>query len=136
MPRRIGDVARKAGVGVETVRFYEREGLIDQPKKPARGWRDYDDAALGQLSQIRRAQQMGLTLRDMKVLKSRAKGPQAAFCGDVRETVAARLAALDAEIAALKKKRGALATWLKQCRARRGDCPLYDQINTLTRKRR
>jgi MerR family regulatory protein len=38
-PTRIGDVARKAGVGVGTVRFYGREGLIDQPRKPARGWR-------------------------------------------------------------------------------------------------
>jgi MerR family mercuric resistance operon transcriptional regulator len=45
MAKRIGEVARVAGVGVETVRFYEREGLIDQPPKPLRGWREYDEAA-------------------------------------------------------------------------------------------
>lgn len=134
MPRRIGDVARSAGVGVETVRFYEREGLIDQPKKPMRGWRNYDAAALGQLNQIRLAQQMGLTLRDMKTLKSRAKGPRAKFCHDVRDTVAARLEAIEQEIAMLEEKRKALSTWLKQCRARRGDCPLYAQINALEKR--
>ena len=108
MPRRIGDVARRAGVGVETVRFYEREGLIDRPDKPVRGWRDYDDAALGQLGQIRRAQSMGLTRWQRWTRRSRR----------------------------LKTRRTALATWLKQCRARKRDCPLYDQINALTRKRR
>jgi MerR family mercuric resistance operon transcriptional regulator len=136
MPRRIGDVARVAGIGVETVRFYEREGLVDQPPKPMRGWREYDEAALGQINQIRLAQRMGLTLRDMKALKSRAKGPEPAFCRGVRETVAARLDAIDAEIAELKAKRAALATWLKQCRARRGDCPLYAQINALSPAKR
>jgi DNA-binding transcriptional MerR regulator len=136
MPRRIGDVARGAGVGVETVRFYEREGLVDQPPKPERGWREYDDAALGQINQIRLAQSMGLTLADMKTLKTRAKGARSAFCPQVRETVTARLAAIDAEIVALETKRAALAGWLKQCRRRRGDCPLYAQVNALSTKRK
>ena len=77
MPKRIGDVAKSAGVGVETVRFYEREGLLDQPPKPIRGWRDYDESVVAQLGQVRLAQQMGLTLKDMKALKARAKGPHA-----------------------------------------------------------
>ena len=138
MPKRISDVARVTGVGVETVRFYEREGLIDQPLKPLRGWREYDDAALGQINQIRLAQRMGLTLRDMKTLKARAKGPRGEFCRDVRETVAARLAAIEAEIEALDAKRDALALWLKQCRKRGngGDCPLYAQINALAPARK
>ena len=133
VPRRIGDVAKAAGVGVETVRFYEREGLIDQPTKPVRGWRDYGDGALAQLSQVRLAQAMGLTLRDMKRVKSRAKGPQPAFCVSVRETVSARLAVIDAEIAELRKKRVALQNWRRLCAAREGasDCPLYRQLNAL-----
>jgi len=137
MPRRIGDVARGTGVGVETVRFYEREGLVDQPLKPMRGWREYDEAALGQINQIKLAQGMGLTIADMKTLKARAKGPRAQFCDGVRETVAARLDAIDAEIAALTLKREALAGWLKQCRRRgkRDDCPLYAGINALAPKR-
>jgi MerR family mercuric resistance operon transcriptional regulator len=133
VPRRIGDVAKAAGVGVETVRFYEREGLIDRPVKPVRGWRDYGDGALAQLSQVRLAQAMGLTLRDMKQVKARARGPRPAFCAAVRETVAARLAAIEAEIAELQKRRAALRTWRRLCAAREGtpDCPLYAQLNSL-----
>ena len=138
MPKRIGDVAKAAGVGVETVRFYEREGLVDQPAKPLRGWRDYDETVVAQLGQVRLAQQMGLTLKDMKALKARAKGPQPAFCESVRTTVAARLEAIESEIAALERKRVLLAHWLRQCK-RRGKtaaCPLYAQINVNLKRRR
>jgi MerR family mercuric resistance operon transcriptional regulator len=138
MPKRIGDVARAAGVGVETIRFYEREGLLDQPTKPLRGWRDYGEAAVAQLGQVRLAQQMGLTLKDMKRLKDRAKGPQPAFCEDVRATVAARLEAIESEIAALQRKHVLLASWLRQCkrRGKTAECPLYAQINTNLKRRR
>ena len=76
MPKRIGDVARAEGVGVETVRFYEREGLIGQPQKPFRGWREYDDVAIAQLKQVSLAKRIGLSLADAKRLKSNAGGPQ------------------------------------------------------------
>lgn len=135
MPKRIGDVAKAAGVGVETVRFYEREGLIDQPRKPERGWREYDDAAQAQLGQVKLAQAFGLTLKDMKQLKARAIGPRTAFCSDVRNTVSVRLAVIEDEIAELQNKRAALKRWLGQCK-RRGDaadCPLYAQINALAK---
>ena len=133
MTRRIGDVAKAAGVGVETVRFYQREGLIDEPTKPERGWREYDAAAFAQLSQVRLAQKMGLTLNDVKRVKQRARGPKPAFCADVRETVAQRLAAIEAEIEALNAKRVMLKQWLRQCRRRvdAAECPLYAQINAL-----
>ncbi|MEJ1967833.1 MAG: MerR family transcriptional regulator [Rhizomicrobium sp.] len=136
MSKRIGDVAKAAGVGVETIRFYERQGLIDQPPKPQRGWREYDEAALAQLSQVRLAQAVGLTLRDMKQLKTRAKGPRAAFCINVRELVAARLAAIEAEIAVLSQKRAALRQWRRRCAARgdHADCPLYARVAALAVK--
>jgi MerR family transcriptional regulator, copper efflux regulator len=89
MAGRIGDVANAAGVGVETVRFYQRVRLINEPAKPERGWREYDQTTFSQLSQVRLALRMGLTLRDMKRLKSQARGPKPALCTDVRETVAA-----------------------------------------------
>jgi hypothetical protein len=81
---------------------------------------------------------MGLTLRDMKTLKARAKGPRGEFCRDVRETAASRLAAIAAEIEALAAKRDALALWLTQCRKRAngGDCPLHAQINALAPPRK
>jgi MerR family mercuric resistance operon transcriptional regulator len=133
MAKRIGDVARAAGVGVETVRFYEREGLLDQPPKPVQGWREYDQKALRQLEQVRLAQAMGLTLKDMKRLRNHAQGPRPQFCAGTRETVVTRMAAIEAEIAALQAKHVALKRWLSLCKRRRddADCPLYAQINAL-----
>ncbi len=131
--RRIGDVAREGGVGVETIRFYEREGLIEQPPKPERGWREYGDKQLLQLGYVKLGQELGLTLRDVRQLSGLAAGARDPFCDAVRETVAARLARLDEEIAALRRKRTGLARWLSQCRARGSekDCPLYAQLKGL-----
>src|ERR1700728_2905054 len=120
MPKRIGDVARAAGVGVETVRFYEREGLVDRPLKPERGWREYDETALLQLGRVRLAQKMGLTLRDAKSLTARAKAPQKESCRHVRETVSARFETIEKELATLEAKRILLKRWLTQCK-RRGE---------------
>lgn len=133
MTRRIGDVAREGGVGVETIRFYEREGLIEQPAKPERGWREYGATQLTQLGHVKLAQEMGLTLRDMQRLQGLARGEQVPFCAAVRETLIARLARLDAEIAALRKKRVGLKSWLSQCEARRDapECPLYARIRPI-----
>jgi DNA-binding transcriptional MerR regulator len=133
MTRRIGDVARAGGVGVETIRFYEREGLIEQPPKPVRGWREYGDKQLLQLSYVRLGQELGLTLRDARALQGLAAGEREAFCAAVRETVARRLAQLDEEIAQLRKKRLGLSRWLAQCKARSSasDCPLYAQLKPL-----
>ncbi len=138
MPDRIGDVAHAAGVSVETVRFYEREGLMDQPEKPFRGWRKYDDLARGQLSQIRLAQSMGLNLADAKRLKEKASGPQQPFCADVLDTVTARLEIIETEILDLLAKREGLQRWLNHCSQMRAgeQCELYAQINALLPKHR
>ena len=138
MTRRIGDVARAGGVGVETIRFYEREGLIEQPPKPVRGWREYGDKQLLQLSYVRLGQELGLTLRDAHALQRLAAGERAPFCGAVRETVTKRLEQLDEEIAVLRKKRLGLSRWLAQCKARGAaeDCPLYAQLKPLVSSRK
>lgn len=135
MPKRIGEIARAAGVGIETVRFYEREGLIDRPEKPAKGWRDYGDLSEAQIGQIKLAQQLGFTLADVKRLRAAASGPESQFCATARATAAARLAAVDAEIEVLKARRIALADWVERC-ARRPDgspCPLYAGVTAILR---
>ncbi len=133
MPKRIGDVARSAGVGVETVRFYEREGLIDQPEKPLAGWRAYDNDAVAQLHLVRLAQQVGLSLSETKRLKNAARGSRQTFCSDVRKTVTARLAAVESEIADLQTKRLALRDWLGHCAQQESApaCALYNQVSGL-----
>lgn len=64
----IGGVADASGVGVETVRFYEREGLIDQPERPERGHRQYAQSVIGRIRFIRRAQDLGFALREIREL--------------------------------------------------------------------
>ena len=134
MIKRIGDVARSAGVGVETVRFYEREGLLDQPEKPTGGWRAYDGAALAQLNLVRLARRVGLSLAETKRLKSSARSSQQTFCLDVRQTVTARLALVEAEIRDLEAKRLALRDWLDHCEQAEKNpiCPLYAQVNAVS----
>lgn len=110
MPRTftIGRVARAAGVGVETVRFYERRGLIRRPPRPLRGgFREYDPGTVERIRFIRRAQQLGFSLREIAELLSLRTDP-AADCAEVRaraqqkrDDVARRIADLEAIRAAL-----------------------------------
>jgi DNA-binding transcriptional MerR regulator len=64
----IGRVAREAGVGIETVRFYERQGLLAEPERKASGYRQYDQAAIETLLFIKRAKELGFTLKEIKGL--------------------------------------------------------------------
>ena len=73
-PLKIGEVARRAGVGVETLRFYERAGLLDRPARTEGGYRLYDAETLKTLEFIKRAQSLGFTLAEIKriIAESRA----------------------------------------------------------------
>lgn len=62
----VGQVARRAGVGVEPVRFYERQGLLAEPARKASGYRQYGDEAVAALRFIRRAKLLGFTLKEIK----------------------------------------------------------------------
>lgn len=135
--QRIGDLARKGGVGVETIRFYEREGLIEKPIKPMRGWREYGERQVLQLSYVRRGQQLGLTLGDVSTLQTSARDERSLFCSTVRLTISKRLAKIETEIRSLQRKRAGLKLWLAQCEARSsaGDCPLYAQLEPVVTKK-
>jgi MerR family copper efflux transcriptional regulator len=80
----IGRAAQRAGVGVETIRFYERRGLIQQPARPqSGGYRLYDEDVVERIRFIRQAQELGFSLREIAELLSLRADP-AADCGDVR----------------------------------------------------
>ncbi|MEO7505052.1 MAG: MerR family transcriptional regulator [Sphingomicrobium sp.] len=117
----IGSLAAAAGVGVETVRFYQRRGLIGVPAR-AGGIRRYDQRDVERLRFIKRAQAAGLTLAEIAELIALDAGedrPRA------RELAAARIAALDARIAELQQARTALARLARECgEDRAGPCPI------------
>ena len=129
--RTIGRLAREAGVGVETIRFYERRGLIARPPRPADGgWRHYDDAALVVLRYVRLAQGLGFTLKDVEQLIARIAQGDGAFCAAVRDTAEAKLAGVRAEIATLTEQATRLQDFLVACRARAasGPCPVLANL--------
>ncbi len=114
----ISKAARKAGVGVETIRFYEREGLIDQPLKPLdSGFRIYPEETVRRIQFIRLAQALGFSLREIEELLSLRADP-AADCSDVRERATAKREEVDRKIAQLERIRGALEELIAACPGR------------------
>ena len=124
----IGRIAKAAGVNVETVRFYQRKGLLDEPVKPLSGVRRYGEAYLSRLRFIKRAQQIGFSLAEVQRLLD-LENPQS--CGAARALAAEKLALVEARVADLERIRGALDELVKRCDVRRGKvaCPI---IATLT----
>ena len=111
----IGRLAREAGVGVETVRFYERKGLIEQPPRPlSGGYRAYPREALRRIGFIRDAQELGFSLREIDELLSLRADP-AADSGDVRERARAKLTEVNRKIVELERIRSALEALIAAC---------------------
>src|SRR5262245_7656999 len=117
---KIGQLARRAGVGVETVRFYEREGLLEEPARRASGYREYTDAALARLRFIRRAKELGFTLREIKELLA-LSGDPGATRGDVRARAEAKVTDIEERVRDLLRIKGALQALTARCH---GDGPL------------
>lgn len=110
----IGQIAKRANVGVETVRFYERQGLLDEPQRRVSGYRQYDDEAVAVLRFIRRAKQLGFTLKEIKGLLS-LRLDRTATRADVRQQAQAKLADIEAKLADLQRMQQALAKLVTQC---------------------
>lgn len=124
----IGGLAKAAGVGVETVRFYQRRGLLPEPARPPGEVRRYGDAELKRLRFIRSAQAAGFTLNEIKELLDLDASDDRARA---RALAQDRVAAIDAKIAALSEARDALATLATACAGKRGGpCPILKAFDT------
>jgi len=111
----ISKVAKKAGVGIETVRFYERKGLVDQPlKPPSGGFRVYPAETAERIRFIRQAQELGFTLREIQELLSLRTDP-ATDCADVRERAQTKLDEVNRKIALMKGIQTALKKLIAAC---------------------
>lgn len=124
----IGQLAREAGVAVDTVRYYEKQGLLPTP--PRRGtYRAYEASDVQRLRFIRRAKGLGFTLEEIaSLLDLSAQRHQ--DMGTVRETAQARLADLDARIAELQRVRAALSQVVHACpgHGELADCPILASL--------
>ena len=123
----IGGLAEAAGVGVETVRYYQRRGLLAEPARPHGEVRRYGDKELERLRFIRSAQAAGFTLAEIgELLQLDASDDRAR----ARELALARVASLDERIAELVAAREALAGLASACASRRkGPCPILSAFD-------
>lgn len=129
-PLTIGLVARRSGVGVETVRFYERQGLIEEPPRRLFGYREYDDNVVARLGFIRRAKELGFTLKEIKELLSLRRDPSTP-ASDVRRRAEAKIADIEAKIRTLQKMKKALQKLTSACRGHTtsAECPLLHALD-------
>lgn len=106
---RVGEVARQAGVTTDTIRYYEREGLLPPPARTSSGYRDYGPETVERLAFIQGCQRLGLRLSDIRqLLKIRDTG--VCPCGRAEEHLRHRIAEVDAELQRLTTLRAEMAT--------------------------
>ena len=115
MTMTIGRIAESTGVGVQTLRFYEREGLIEPPARSSSGYRAYDESVVTRLNFIRRAQNLGFTLKEIRELIELHYKPNS-DCSDITEVAGAKLDAVEQKISDLQQMRDTLKTLLTSCR--------------------
>ena len=129
----IGRLARAAGVHVETIRYYQRRGLLATPRKPPGGIRVYPAASLEQLHFIRRAQQLGFALRDIRELLALGSG----HCRDTRRLAEAHLADVDQRVRDLARMRRTLARLIRSCHnGQEQPCPIVATLSAPAKPRR
>lgn len=135
--RTISKLAKEAGVGVETVRFYERRGILKQPDSPTEGWREYGDDALETIRYIKIGQQMGFKLSEMQRLQQKAGGQQRTFCESVRAATREKMKAVEEQIRQLQQIHQELESFLGRCSAKKDGerCPIYESLGAMKRKR-
>jgi MerR family mercuric resistance operon transcriptional regulator len=127
----IGQMARSAGASVETIRFYEREGLLEHPARSASGYRNYPPEAVARLRMIRQAKELGFSLNEIKELLALRVAPGKS-CSDVRARAERKIADIDQRIAALKRMKAALARLAAACAGRgpTSECPILEALES------
>lgn len=127
--RRIGTVAAEAGVNVQTLRYYERRGLLPRPARTAAGYRDFAPDTAQQVRFIKRAQELGFTLKEVQELL-RLRSSPARDRERIRRIAAGKVAAIDARIGQLQAVRDSLAGLVKCCESGASlRCDIMEALN-------
>lgn len=122
----IGQLAREVAVNVETIRFYERIGLIEQPEKPVFGHRRYAGKVIGRVQFIQRAKTLGFSLKEIRELLAM----EGACCDEVRVRAEEKRRRISEQIRDLKAIHGALGSMIDGCNETReaGSCSFIDAL--------
>ncbi len=109
---RISEVARQAGVNVETIRFYERQGLLNQPPRPPRGYRNYSPQHVKRIRFLRRCQQIGFSLAEAAEIASLVESPQSG-CATACALARAKLGEIEQRIQVYERMKAELQAILQ-----------------------
>lgn len=123
----IGELARRTNISVETVRYYERKGLLKEPQRKPSGYRQYDDETIRILQFILRAKQFGFTLKEIQDLLSTWFNPTSTST-EIRERAKEKVSEIDGKIAVLQQMRHALQSLVERCPGKgpATDCPIFE----------
>lgn len=126
---RSGQVARNAGVNVETLRYYERRGILQTPQRRASGYREYTEEAVGVIRFVKRSQELGFSLDEVETLLTLAAGgPES--CDSARALATRKLGELDAKMRSIRAMQDSLRRLVATCEMPRSarECPLLDAL--------
>ncbi len=124
---KIGDLAKAAGVSTQTIRYYEREGLLSEPVRAANGYRLYGQRALEALNFIIEAKAVGFTLREIKQLAG-IDPDSSQSCEFLQQVVQRKMLDLDKKLSSMKRMRKKMEGLMKECKqsaaSANGSCPV------------
>lgn len=126
----IGEVAKQARVRIETLRYYERMGLVAPPPRNGSNYRLYPEETVRRVQFIKRAQELGFSLKEIKDLLSLRVEPTTS-CADVRDRALAKINTIEEKLRALKAMKHALTQLVEEC-PRQGavtDCPILESLH-------
>lgn len=126
---KIGNVAKEAGVRVDTLRYYERRGLIPEPERRGSGYREYPASTAQVIRFIKRAQELGFSLDEIEELLQLREGGRR---GEVRGLAEQKVQDIDEKMSRLKAMRAALTGLITACSCRTGavpECPIIEALD-------
>lgn len=128
---KVGEVARRATVNLQTIRYYERQGLLPKPPRSASNYRLYPKDAVRRVRFIKRAQELGFTLKEVKELLSLRATPRAK-CADIYKRAEAKIQDIDEKARLLRAMRKALSNLMSECVGRSpvSECPILGALDS------
>ena len=129
---KIGEVAKLSGTGIETIRYYEREGLLLEPERRPSGYRQYDDSTVERLDYVKRAKELGFTLAEIRELLELSFAHS--NCDHIRQRAETKITDIESRIRSLQQMKRSLGKIVQRCRDRNStdDCPLLHKTKKRT----
>lgn len=128
----IGAVARQAGVHIETLRYYERKGIVPRPPRTSSNYRVYPEDTVRRVRIVKRAQELGFSLNEIKELLA-LRATRGAKCDDVRRRALHKIEEIEQKVQTLQAMKDALRKLVKECASANApvsDCPILEALDS------